>query len=181
MLDSEYTEAFEKAYSQYLHRLVFYAVSFVRDGEAAESLVQDVYLKLWEKRAEIDHSRDLLPYLITMTRNSCLNYLRSKKNSEKYVQYRIDRFNADVLSNAETANVFGREVSRLVAEAMAEMPQTVRDTFLLSRNTDMMNKEIADFQHISISTVEYRISYAFKVLRKKLKDYLPFLLWFLMS
>ena len=116
-----------------------------------------------------------------MTRNSCLNYLRSKKNSEKYVQYRIDRFNADVLSNAETANVFGREVSRLVAEAMAEMPQTVRDTFLLSRNTDMMNKEIADFQHISISTVEYRISYAFKVLRKKLKDYLPFLLWFLMS
>jgi RNA polymerase sigma-70 factor (ECF subfamily) len=181
MLDSEYTEAFEKAYSQYLHRLVFYAVSFVRDGEAAESLVQDVFLKLWEKRVEVDFSHDLLPYLIVMTRNGCLNYLRSRKNSEKYVQYRIDRFNADILSNADTTNVFGREVSRLVSEALEEMPETVRDTFLLSRNTDMMNKEIADFQHISVSTVEYRISYAFKVLRKKLKDYLPFLLWFLIS
>jgi RNA polymerase sigma-70 factor (ECF subfamily) len=181
MLDSEYTEAFEKAYSQYLHRLVFFAVSFVRDGEAADSLVQDVFLKLWEKRADVDYSRDLLPYLITMTRNSCLNYLRNKKNSDKYVQFRIDRFNSDILSNSDTSNVFAHEASRLVAEALGEMPENVRDTFLLSRNTDMMNKEIADFQHISVSTVEYRISFAFKVLRRKLKDYLPFLLWFFMS
>ena len=58
------------------------------------------------------------------------------------------------------------------------MPQKVRETFVLSRKKGFKNKEIAQIQQINIRTVEIRISQAYRILRKQLKDYLPLALWF---
>jgi RNA polymerase sigma-70 factor, ECF subfamily len=180
--ETDVITAFEQAYSSYLHRVEHYAYSFVADYEQARSIAQDTFVKLWEKRMEVDFSKEVLPFLFVLTKNNCLNFLRREKIKNKhsdFTAYRVNQFNMEVLDHPASVNVYSKEVQKLIRDAYQAMPEKVRETFLLSRDSDLKNREIAQKQNIGISTVEFRISCAFKILRKYLKDYLPILLWFL--
>lgn len=180
--ETDVVTAFDEAYSSYLHRIEHYAYSFVADYEQARSIAQDTFVKLWEKRMEVDFSKEILPFLFVLTKNNCLNFLRREKIKNKHADftaYRENQFAIDVLDHPASVNVYSKEVQKLIREAYLAMPEKVKETFLLSREQNFKNREIAQKQNIGISTVEFRISCAFKILRKYLKDYLPILLWFL--
>lgn len=68
-------ERFEEAYTVHLHKLEFYANSFLQDVELSRGVTQNVFLKLWDRRASLNWDTDMLPLLLTMTRNECLNIL----------------------------------------------------------------------------------------------------------
>ncbi len=176
--DILYLAIFENAYRKYLRRIEFYAFGFVCDMDEANSIAQEAFTKLWEKRDRLETNRDLFPYLLKITRNSCLNFLRSKKHFNNYTDYRINRFHQNLITNYNTCEIFEKEVSALIDNAIKQMPDKVKETFVLSRKKGFKNKEIAQIQQINIRTVEIRISQAYRILRKHLKDYLPFTLWF---
>lgn len=70
-------EAYEYLFATYYPRLHNYALCFLADGDAVGDIIQDCFMKLWEKRGElILQSVDAL--LFRMVRNQCLNYLRHK-------------------------------------------------------------------------------------------------------
>ncbi|MEF9930822.1 MAG: RNA polymerase sigma-70 factor [Bacteroidales bacterium] len=180
--ESETIALFEKAYSSYLHRIEYYAYSFVPNYDEAKNIAQDSFVKLWEKRNEIDFSKEILPYLFVITKNNSLNILRRQKIKNKHEDFTVyskTQFNIDVLEHPASVNVYSNEVQKLIRDAYEAMPEKVKETFILSRDKNFKNKEIAQIQEIGISTVEFRISCAFKIFRKYLKDYLPILLWFL--
>ncbi len=176
--DILYLAIFENAYKKYLKRIEFYALSFVCDIDEANSIAQEAFTRLWEKRHRLETDRDLFPYLLKITRNSCLNSLRSKKHFNNYTDYRINRFHQNLITNYNTCEIFEKEVSDLIDNAIKQMPHKVRETFILSRKKGFKNKEIAQIQQINIRTVEIRIAQAYRILRRQLKDYLPLLLWF---
>lgn len=179
---AEIRACFEKAYSAYLHRIEYYAYSFVEDYDLAQNIAQDAFMALWERRADVDFSKDILPYLFVLVKNNCLNALRHEKIKNKhndFTAYRASQFNMEVLEHPSSINIYQKEVQQLIKNALNAMPPKVKETFLLSRDKNLKNREIAKIQNIGISTVEFRISFAFKILRKYLKDYLSFLLWFL--
>lgn len=70
---------------------------------------------------------------------------------------------------------FVNELTESINKAIDELPETYRETFQLSRFGEQTNQQIAQSLNVSIKTVEYRISQSLKILRVKLKDYLPLL------
>ena len=68
------------------------------------------------------------------------------------------------------------ELSRKLKVALEELPASYREAFIMSRFKNMSYKEIAEQLNVSPKTVDYRIQQALKILRVKLKDYMPLLL-----
>lgn len=181
--DNYFISVFENVYSSGLHRVEFYAHSFLGDMEEARSAAQEAFTKLWERRNETDFSEDVLPFVMIITRNICLNTLRRRKIKGKFddfAAYRNSMFNLEVLEHASSVNVYEKEVQGLIKKAFEAMPEKVKETFLLSRDKNYKNREIAELQGIGISTVEFRLASAVRIFKKYLKDYLHFLLWFLL-
>lgn len=175
-------ERFEQVYTTHLHKIEFYANSFLQDAELARGVTQDVFLKLWDKRESFNWDKEILPLLLTMTKNECLNILKRnqlKLQHGNWLKYASNQFMINALSKQNQVEIYSKEVQSLINKAIDTMPPKVRTTFLLSRNENLKNREIADIQGIGLSTVEYRLSCAFKILRKYLKDYIYFLLWLL--
>ena len=71
---------------------------------------------------------------------------------------------------------FVNELTENIQKAIENLPETYRETFAMSRFGEKTNVQIAEKLGISVKTVEYRISQALKILRLKLKDYLPLLI-----
>ena len=68
------------------------------------------------------------------------------------------------------------ELTQRIKDAIATLPESYREAFVMHRFRDMSYKEIAEILGVSPKTVDYRIQQALKQLRVDLKDYLPLLL-----
>ncbi|MFO8000204.1 MAG: RNA polymerase sigma-70 factor [Marinilabilia sp.] len=169
-------KAFETIYMEFFDMLFYLASGYIGDRERARELVQDAFMKLWERREDIHNNTNVKNYLYTITKNSCLNYLReqeiiARNNRDylipelKYKQEALDAF-GDSFSEVESLLV-------LVEEAIERLPENIRTTFKLNRYDNLTYQEIATRLEISPKTVEARISKALKLLREELKEYLP--------
>ena len=128
---------------------------------------------LWEKREEFSVSGpSMQQYLLTSVKNRCLMLLRKRDlelPDNGLLAEEKDRF-------YETHDPYAlRELQALVARSIKELPDSYRQAFLMHRMHNKTRQEIADQLGISIKTVDYRIQESLKILRKKLKDYLPLL------
>ncbi len=167
---------FEETYRRHLKKVQFYAYNYLCDHAEAKSVAHDVFLALWENIEDVDTERDILPYLIVIAKFKCMNLLRSKGYHKKYRDSEDNRHMRHILLyealNDFTATyLYSGEIMELVGRSLEQMPAAVKDTFILSRRQHMKNHEIARLQMISVKTVEYRINYALKVLRKNLEGY----------
>lgn len=182
MTDLAYQKKFEELYVNHLHKVEFYAYNYLTDREMSKSVAHDSFLTLWEHKEEVDFTKEVLPYLLFITKNRCLNLLRRVKTRNNYcndLSYREDMLNREAIFHPTSMSLYEKEINNIVSRCIEGMPEKVRETFYNSKTKGLKNKEIAIKMKISESTVEYRLSYAYRILRKYLKDYLPFLLWFL--
>lgn len=183
MTDQEYRKKYEEFYVNNLRKVEFYAYNYLANHEMAKSVAHDSFLTLWEHREDVDFTKEVLPYLFSITRNKCLNLLRRVKTRNIYcddLSYRENILNQDAIFHPTSLSLYEKEITKIIGNCIEIMPDKVKETFLNSKVKGLKNKEIAVKMNISESTVEYRLSYAYKILRKYLKDYLPFLLWFLL-
>ncbi len=169
---------FEDIYRRHFKKVVYFAFRYLNDQEKANNIAQDVFLALWGQMDILDQKGDVLPYLFIMTKYRCLNWLRKEKQHEKFKSNTLTDYDISItaLTDESSTSLYQTEIEVLVNEALKKMPDKVKETFVLSRFKNLKNKEIATLQSISVKTVEYRISFAFRVLRKILKDYVSILL-----
>lgn len=165
---------FDNAYKMFAKRVYFYAFSYMQDNEKASDVTQEVFLTLWEKIDSLDESGEVFPLLITLAKYRCLNILRKDKYRNKYKDNnKVTDADISILTlESDYSNgLYTKEVESLIVRAIEKMPVKVRETFICSRYKMHKNKETAQMLNISEKTVEYRISSAYKILRKVLKDY----------
>lgn len=169
---------FEDIYRRHFKKVVYFAFRYLNDQEKAHNIAQDVFLALWGQMEIMDKNGDVLPYLFILTKYRCLNWLRKEKQHEKFKSNTLTDYDISItaLTDESSTSLFQSEIELLVNESLKKMPDKVKETFVLSRFKNLKNKEIATLQNISVKTVEYRISFAFRVLRKILKDYVSILL-----
>ncbi len=161
-------------------KLTNFCFYYLRDKEESKEIVQDIFLKLWEgdysledlhKRSEVDS------LLFTMTRNRCLDVLRHKKVELKFNEAKRDEFlrysiSEHALNDDNSLEfIISKDIEHAINKAIKELPDTIRETFMLNRYNQMTYKEIAVHLGISEKTVEYRISCALKELRSKLSPF----------
>ena len=179
LVDGE--KGFKVAFETYYPRLLRFAEAYVGDRFEAENIVQDVFLRLWEKRASLPEDINLLAWLLTMVKNQCLDFLRHRQVVERHTvdwdtfQDREASFNCYAISRFDAEQLDVEALERMVEKAVNELPEQCRKVFELSRYDGLKYKEIAAKMGISVKTVETHISHALKILRVALKDL--FIVW----
>lgn len=164
----------EKTYKQlfdsYYDPLVGFAISYLKNSSEAEDVVQDVFLKLWDRRSETHNTTNLKSLLFTATKNRCISSLRNVKCSRKYLE-NLNYINIIALENSQLSELECEDLSRQIESVIETLPEDYRKIFFMSRIDNMSHLEIAQQLNISIKTVEKKIGGTLKLFRKKLSDY----------
>ena len=167
---------FERVYVEFFDVLFALGVQYTSDASVAESIVQDVFLKLWEVKENLLPQTNIRNFLYTLTKNICLNHLRSQKTVWKHLnqvkQYEYD-YAIESLNRIGDSYLEFKELADKVDQAIGKLPDDLKIIFSLSRFEDLKYREIAEKLNISEKTVEAKMTKALKLLRKELKDYLP--------
>ncbi len=179
----DYREAFEEIYANHLLKVRFVAYSYLGDKQDAECLAQEIFMIVWNKIAEIDINRPMLPYLLTITKNRCLNILKARKAKYKNkhcVDAENDTINIQAIERTD-AHIFAEELQKQIEVSLKEMTPIVRETFLLSRYNTLRYSELANHYGVSVKSIENRIMSALRILRKHCKDFLVLLIGLLIK
>jgi len=163
-------EAFNSLFIRYYSPLCDYASRFIVEVES-EDIVQGLMIFIWENGKNLCIENSLRTYLFKSIRNRCLNEIRNKRSHSK-VHEVINGKLADTFLEPDYYFV-AEELSLKIDKAVAELPDGYRETFEMSRFGEMSNKELSEMLGVSVKTIEYRITQSLKLLRLKLKDYLP--------
>ena len=147
---------------------------FLTFGQA-EDIVQDVFLKLWERRELLDNI-SLTSFLFMMVRNSCLNYLKHRQIADSVQQRIPDAETAERLYAADfvpdpSSLLIQKELSDSIDQIMEELPPKCKEAFVLSRLNGLKNREIAEHMAITEKVVEKHITRALKRFRDGLRRY----------
>ncbi len=164
---------FEDLYREYYVPLCYFCIKYVDSLEDAEEIVQDVFVRLWEKREEIEINTSLKSYLHKSVANSALNFIKKQKLSNKFKKDK--ELDSGVSFDDGLKNMEDEELQKVLKAAILELPEKRREIFELSRFEDMKYNKIAEHLSISVKTVENQMSKALKYLRIVLKDYTPVL------
>lgn len=167
-------EEFEVLFRSHYSDLCAYANVYLKDLEAAEELVQEVFYKLWSKRDSIEITSSMQSYLFRAVRNSSLNLIKHINIREAYKAH-----NEREISNSEMEHfdeVEASELEQKISKAIEELPTERRKIFVLSRYEGLKYGEIAEKLGISPKTVENQMGKALKHMREHLKEYLTYLI-----
>ncbi len=163
-------KAFQELFMDSYNPLYGYANSFVRDGEVARDILQDVYAHLWNIRDRLDDEKSLKALLYRMTRNRCINQIGAKKTS------RIDDLpvSEQPVADSETDDENDYEEPELkqkLDEWIETLPDRQREAFELSRFEGLDHHEIAAVMECAPRTVNNHIVSALHTLRNHLEQW----------
>jgi RNA polymerase sigma-70 factor (family 1) len=155
--------AFTEIYNRYWKLLYKTAVNILEDGDAAQDIVQNIFVSLWQRRAEV-HISVLKPYLQQATRFGVFKAIRAEQ-TDKTFYARLAEVTADMI--ADDPLIF-KEQQSLLKELIDGLPEDCREAFRLSREESLTYKQIAALLGISEKTVEKRMSKSLKHIREGL-------------
>lgn len=163
--------AFRQIYDLYSKPLYHFAFSYLKDTFEAEEIIQDVFLKIWEKRMDIDEQKSFSSYLYRITVNKVFNTLKHRVVKQKYDQYLL-KYEQD---NTETpdSSIQYQELNTKVEHLLSQLQEQQRKIFVMSRWKGLSNAEIAQDLSLSVRTVENQIYRASKFIKLHLKDEYP--------
>lgn len=175
----EAAAAIEELFRTHYQPLCNYARYFLKDKDESEEIVQGIFYRLWQKRQSVHFSTSVKSYLFTAVRNNCLKRINHMKVKNEYREMILS---GSEHSSYETADrVMSRELEKQIKAAMDGLPEQCGLIFRLSRHGNLTYAEIAEHLDISVKTVENQMGKALRILREKLKSYLPAALLFLIN
>jgi RNA polymerase sigma factor (sigma-70 family) len=85
-------EAFDILYDRYSRRLYIFALMLLKNKEDARDVVQETFLRIWQKRKELSVDKSFKSFLFTVTYNIMVDQVRKRLNDEKYQAFLIQQF-----------------------------------------------------------------------------------------
>ena len=162
-------------------RLLTFAYSYVHSYPVAEDLVQDVFLKIIESDIDLAKYNNSGALLYTILRNKCLDYIKHKMVEEKHLldvsQANYLKANKYALEDDSIKFITDNEIHRILKEAINSLPDETKRIFILHKFNDKKYKEIAIICGISQRAVEYQLTKAMQILKKKLGEFYILLLF----
>lgn len=163
--------AFEELYRLFFPRLFNFSMLYVHKKEAAEEIVNDIMVKIWEKRAELSNINNLETYLFVSVRNHSLNYL--SKYSHYYVEIEEESGIASMVNaNDPEKEMEWKEIYFKLNMAIEELPDQCRTVFKLIKEEGFRYKQVAEILNISPRTVETQLFRAIKKLDTAVAAYI---------
>jgi RNA polymerase sigma-70 factor (family 1) len=153
-----------------------YAYSILRSREDAEDVVQDVFIKVWQKDPSVVTNDGIKFYLLTATKNTCISFLRKQAGKTTVAP---DDMALPAISE-EPVKEEPVDYQTLIKNALALLPPQCQTIFKLSRFTNLSYRQIADELGLSVKTVENQMGKALKIMREYARQHkipLSFLLF----
>ncbi len=169
--------AFELVFYRYKGKLYDFIRRSLPADEDIESLVQEVFTKLWINREQLDPDKSLNAFLYTLARNEMFGHLRKLLVRRKYLEEL--NFELHESGNPTERQFEYEELQREVVRLIGELPEKRREIFELSRNEGLSYRQIAQQLDISENTVDTQIRKALAFLKEQLKKRMSLLLFFL--
>lgn len=157
-------ESFNELFERYYDRCYSYAMALLKSTASVEDVIQNVFLKVWLARKNIDISRPFENYLLTSIRNEAISFLRLKANSSKSLNMpEVEDSAPDAVDDIAYA-----EINSHLLGIVQKMPEQRKRVFELSRMQGLKVEEIAVRLNISKRTVERHIHLALKDIKREL-------------
>ena len=175
-LKSNETGAFDSLFHRYSEKLYKFSFSLLKNHEDSKEIVQEAFIRIWEKRDYIDSSKSFKSFLFKISYNLIIDQLRSRLKEKEYREFLTAYFETE---NIEIeSRVDYDTIKKRIEIALDELPDKRKKVFVLSREAGLSNKEIAAKLEISVKTVENQINLSLKHIRQRLgKDILAILLF----
>ncbi len=173
-------QVFNHLFKTYQQKFIRFANFYVRDLAIAEDFTVESLLNYWEKRHLLSPDTNPKAYVLTSIKNKCLNYLQHLQTKNDFVEEKHAEWKLSVrITTLEACNpveLFADDIQKIVNETLQMLPEKTREIFLMSREKNLSQKEIAEIAGITVKGVEFHISKSIKLLRETLKDYINILL-----
>ncbi len=144
-------------------KVIFYNVySIVKNYETSEDITQDVYIKFLESLSNIDISKSISGYLIILSRNCALNYIKKISKEEDYEEYEFEASSNDKYTSDE--ELLMNKIKKILNEKELNI-------FLLHVYSSLTFEEISKANNIPLGTAIWIYNSSIKKLRKELVDY----------
>lgn len=157
-------KAFDYFFRQYYTSLCFFANSIVHNEDEAQDIVQDCFVKLWNRQTINERSETVKSFLYTTVRNKCLDFLRKKKVIKKAELQIIKSNYAEFEYFDEVAFA---EMVRQVIERIEELPASTQQVFKLYYIDGKKYREIANEINSTPEAIRKQKARALKVIRQK--------------
>ena len=169
-LDHDLQHIFDK----YAKNLSLYALNYLETQADAEDIVQDVFIRCWEKRdILLSDEKVIKTYLFNSVRNACLDKIEKKD----VMRYHIDIIKQEIID--EETITFDEKLLLEIREELAQMPDQTQKVITRVFMQDMKYQEVADDLHISINTVKTLLRNGIKHLRSHFSQHLELLIFYL--
>lgn len=173
-------KAFSTLYEKYLSDSYHFALSILKSKDHAQEVVQEVFLKVWLNREELDASKNFKSFLLTITKNLSINILTKATNDLSIKNKIYDSLETQRSTTSEY--MLTQEYEEIKERAISSLPEGRKKVFVMSREEGKSYQEISEELGVSINTVKTQMKKALESLRFYLSKYsdidLIFLLFF---
>ena len=170
--------AFSIVYKTYAAQTFSLAFKYLLNKELAEDAVQNLFLKLWLKKEEIDETKPINRYLFTMLKKDLLNTLRDSKKNIYLLEDCLSMV-LELEDNSQNENL-KQEQMNIIQQALEQLSPQRRKVFEMKVSGKYSNQEIADKLNLSINTIKFQYSQSLKQIRATVGELSLLLLYCMM-
>ena len=160
--------AFDQLFDKYYKPLVIYAKRIVQDMEDARDLVQDTFIKFWQKDNDFNSLAALRSFLYVSVRNACLDHIDRNQVRLKHSQYMVSNERIEEVTILHS--IIESEILRHLFETVDTLPEQCRKVIRMTFEEGMKPAEIAKELGVTISTVNNQKMRGLKLLKGRLSD-----------
>ena len=161
-------DSFTSLFHLYGKKLYNFSYKYTQSHAESEEIVQEVFLKIWNKKETINPKLSFNAFLITVAKNHIFN--RIKKEASRR-QYRNQIQPSELVTNETESKVIFSDLEQLAKNKIEDLPPKRKQIFLLRRDSGLTVKEIAERLGIAESTVENQMNKAIKTLKSGLSNF----------
>lgn len=170
-------KAFNELFQIYGNRIFRFALGYLKSEPDAEELVQDVFMKIWEKRSELKENLSFKAYIFTIAFNIIRKHFVKKALTTKYFEQQV----IEDIDLTTIQNIDFQSTKKAIDHLVDQLPPRRKEVFIKSRYEGCSIKEIAEELGTSPKTVENQLGEALKFIREHLcKDDLAGILFFML-
>jgi RNA polymerase sigma-70 factor (ECF subfamily) len=158
--------AFEQLYHTYHRTLYGFLYNMIGSGSDVEDIIQEIFIRIWERRNDVNSNLSFGGLLFTVGKNLALNLLRNDCCRQR-VREELKQIIDGSINDVEQIVQFN-ELDRMVQDVLEDLPFRQKQIYTLNRIKGLSRQEIAELLNISIVTVDMHLGKALQLLRDRL-------------
>ncbi|MDN3690722.1 RNA polymerase sigma factor [Cyclobacterium jeungdonense] len=163
--------AFDELYFRYAKKLMAFSRTLFTDQHLAEEAVQEIFVRIWQRRKKLDVSKSFKSYLFQSVKYYVYNHIRNRK---KECCLEAAAGNPEFVDQSQENEMAYHELEEWAMELICRLPKVQQEVFRLNKLNGMSSDQIALQMNLSKRTIEHHIYLASKSLKKNLLQHPSF-------